>query len=338
MRSDIAAQAVMPAVVVKSFGGPKACRLDQAPVPQVTAGHVLVELAYAGVNFIDVYMRNGSYANSATYRHLLPMILGMEGAGHVVEVGADVEGLSVGDRVAYAPVRGSYAKYAAVPAWRAVKVPASVGLDIACALMLQGLTAHYLTHSAFPLAAGDWCLVHAAAGGVGQLLTQLAKRCGATVIATVGSPEKAEIAKAHGADHVVMYREVNFRKAVMELTGGRGVDVVYDSVGKDTIAKSIRCVRRRGLCVLYGASSGQVECVDPMQLAEAGSVFFTRPHLADYIATREEVEARAHDLFDAVAAGELKVTIDRVFPLALAAHAHRMLEAGLTRGKLLLEI
>ena len=338
MRSDVTAQTEMPAVVVKRFGGPKACRIDRAPVPGVAPDHVLVELAYAGVNFIDVYMRNGSYARSATYRNLLPMTLGMEGAGRVVSVGADVEGLSAGDRVAYAPVRGSYARYAAVPAWRAVKVPDSVGLDVACALMLQGFTAHYLTHSAFPLAEGDWCLVHAAAGGVGQLLTQLAKRSGATVIATVGTPEKAEIAKARGADHVVLYREVNFRKAVDELTGGRGVDVAYDSVGKDTIEKSIRCVRRRGLCVLYGASSGQVECVNPMELAEAGSVFLTRPHLADYIATREEVEARADDLFSAVEAGALKVTIDRVFPLALASHAHRMLEAGLTRGKLLLEI
>jgi NADPH2:quinone reductase len=204
--------------------------------------------------------------------------------------------------------------------------------------MLQGLTAHYLTHSAFELKSGMTCLVHAAAGGVGQLLTQIAKIVGATVIGTVGSHEKAEIAKARGVDHVVLYRETDFRDAVRELTGGIGVDVVYDAVGKDTIAGSIRSLKRRGLCVNYGGASGLVESIEPLELAEAGSVFFTRPHLADYLATPEELRARAADLFQWIREGRLTVPVDREFPLAQAADAHRYLEARKTRGKLLLKI
>ncbi|OGA41536.1 MAG: hypothetical protein A3G28_06620 [Betaproteobacteria bacterium RIFCSPLOWO2_12_FULL_68_19] len=205
-------------------------------------------------------------------------------------------------------------------------------------LMLQGLTAHYLSHSAFPLEKGDTCLVHAAAGGVGQLLVQCAKLRGASVIGTAGSAEKAAIAKRAGADHVILYRERDFREEVMRITGGRGVDVVYDAVGKDTIARSIRSIRRRGLCVNYGGASGLVRSIDPLELGEAGSVFFTRPHLADYIATAEELGGRAADLFVAWRTGKLVVTVDREFPLAEAGAAHRYLEAGRTKGKLLLRI
>ncbi len=262
----------------------------------------------------------------------------MEAGGTVAALGEGVSGLAVGDRVAYCIVRGSYAEFATVPAWRLVQVPQEVPLPIATALMLQGLTAHYLSHSAFALAPGHTCLVHAGAGGVGQLLIQLAKLRGATVLTTVGNREKAEIATRLGADHVIAYREVDFREELMKITGGKGVDVVYDAVGKDTIAQSIRSLKKRGLCVNYGGASGLVESINPLELGEAGSVFFTRPHLADYIATAAEIGARANDLFAWFAAGRLDVTIDREFPLADAAEAHRYLEAGKTRGKLLLQV
>jgi NADPH2:quinone reductase len=319
----------MRAVAVTEFGGPEKLALIDVPVPVPAKGEALVKLEYAGVNFIDIYMRSGEYARSQTYQTPLPMVIGMEGIG-------TVEGS--GERVAYCIVRGSYAEYAAVPAWRLVKVPADVPSPVAVTLMLQGLTAHYLSHSAFALERGHTCLVHAAAGGVGQLLVQCAKLRGATVIGTAGSAEKAAIAKARGADHVILYREKDFREEVMRLTGGRGADVVYDAVGKDTIARSIRSLRRRGLCVNYGGASGLVRSIEPLELGEAGSVFFTRPHLADYIASPEELAWRAGDLFAAWREGKLVVTVDREFPLAEAGAAHRYLEARNTKGKLLLRI
>ena len=328
----------MQTISIPAFGGPEQLKTMDMPQPGPAAGEVLVKLAYAGINFIDVYMRSGQYARSQTYQTPLPMTLGMEGGGTVAELGAGVTDFAVGERVAYCIVRGSYAEYAAVPPKRLVKVPDAVPLDIATALMLQGCTAHYLSHSAFPLTAGKSCLVHAAAGGVGQLLTQLAKLRGATVLATAGSPEKAAIAKARGADHVILYRDTDFREAVMQITGGQGVDVVYDAVGKDTIHKSIRSLKKRGLCINYGGASGLVTAVEPLELAEAGSVFFTRPHLADYIASAEELRGRVADLFAHHAAGRLKVEIDREFPLAQAADAHRYLEGRNTKGKLLLKI
>lgn len=328
----------MKAIAIAQFGGPENLQLMQVPAPVAAAGEALVKLEYAGINFIDVYMRSGRYARSHTYQTPLPMTLGMEGGGTVAALGEGVAGLKVGDRVAYCIVRGSYAALAAVPAWRLVKVPQKMPMPIATALMLQGFTAHYLTHSAFSLGPGNTCLVHAGAGGVGQLLIQLAKLRGATVLATVGSEEKAELAKQRGADHVILYRQVDFREEVMKITAGQGVDVVYDSVGKDTIEKSIRSLRKRGLCINYGGASGLVESINPLELGEAGSVFFTRPHLADYIATAAEIGARATDLFAGFAAGRLEVTIDREFPLADAAEAHRYLEAGKTRGKLLLQV
>ena len=328
----------MRAVAVTEFGGPERLALLDAPKPHPAKGEALVRLEYAGINFIDIYMRSGHYARSHTYQTPLPMVIGMEGGGTVEALDPGTRGLSIGDRVAYCIVRGAYAQYAAVPAWKLVKVPSDVPLPIATALMLQGFTAHYLTHSAFALQGGQSCLVHAAAGGVGQLLVQLAKQRGATVIATVGSAEKAAIASERGADHVILYRECDFREETMRLTGGKGVDVVYDAVGKDTITRSIRSLKRRGLCINYGGASGLVKSVEPLELAEAGSVFFTRPHLADYIATPEELAWRAGDLFSAWRAGRLTVTIDREFALAEAAEAHRYLEGRNTRGKLLLKV
>ncbi|MGC1818409.1 MAG: quinone oxidoreductase [Casimicrobiaceae bacterium] len=328
----------MRAIVIDRFGGPDELTPRELPVPSPARGEVLVKVEVAGVNFIDVYMRSGAYGKSDTYKTPLPMTIGMEAGGTVAALGDGVQGLEVGERVAYCLARGSYAEYALVPAWRAVKVPEGVPLAHATALMLQGLTAHYLSHSVFALKPGDSCLVHAAAGGVGQLLTQLAKLCGATVLGTVGDADKMRIALARGCDHAILYRETDFREEVMRLTGGRGVDVVYDSVGKDTIDRSIRCLRRRGLCVMYGASSGQVAGIAPLALAEAGSVFFTRPHLADYIADADEVGSRSAALFRHYADGKLKVALHGTLDLEAAAEAHRILEARGTRGKLLLRV
>jgi NADPH2:quinone reductase len=328
----------MRAVAIDRFGGPEVLDVRDVDVPAPGPGEVRVRVAFAGVNYIDVYMRSGVYARSSTYKSPLPMVLGMEGAGAIAAIGDAVEGVQIGQRVAWCIVRGAYAEHAIVPAWRLVPVPEGVPLDVACALMLQGSTAHYLTHSAWPLREGETCLVHAAAGGVGQLLTQLARRRGAAVIATVGTPEKAAVARACGADHAILYREVNFRDEVRRITAGAGVDVVYDSVGRDTVHDSIRSLRRRGLCVMFGASSGQVECVAPLELAEAGSVFFTRPHLADYMRDANEIRGRADDLFAAYTGGTLSVAIDRVVPLTEVALAHRRLEGRKSLGKLLLAL
>ena len=328
----------MKVIAVARFGGPEALEVIERAAPQPGAGEALVRLEYAGVNFIDVYMRSGQYARSHTYQTPLPMTIGMEGGGTVAAVGAGVENVKPGERVAYCIVRGSYAELAVVPAAKLVRVPDAVPLTVATALMLQGCTAHYLSHSLFPLRPGHTCLVHAGAGGVGQLLIQLAKARGAQVITTVGSAEKAAIVKSLGADHVILYRERDFRAEVMRITADTGVDVVYDAVGRETISASIRSLKRRGVCVNYGGASGLVESVQPLELAEAGSVFFTRPHLADYIASAEELNARTADLFAGYAAGKLKVAIDREFPLAEAAQAHRCIESRGTRGKLLLRV
>ena len=322
---------------VRAFGGPEALELLDWPVPEPGPGEARVKLAVAGVNFMDVYMRSGQYARSHTYTTPLPLLLGMEGAGTVDKVGAGVTDIRVGERVAYCISRGAYAEMAVVPAWKLVKIPEGVDFALAAALQLQGSTAHYLSHSLFALQPGHACLVHAGAGGVGQLLVQLAKARGARVLATVGSPEKAAIAKSLGADETILYREVDFREAVRALTGGAGVDVVYDSVGRDTIHHSIRSLKRRGTCVMYGASSGQVDGIAPLELAEAGSVFFTRPHLADYMQPHE-VRERARELFSLVQAGKLRVAIDRTFPVPGLEEAHRVLESRGTRGKLLIAI
>lgn len=328
----------MQAIRIHAYGDAGVCRLEQVEPPQPGPGELRLKLAVAGLNFIDVHLRLGRYAKSDTYRNALPMTLGMEGAGIVDALGEGVEGWSIGDRAAWCVVRGSFAEHAVVPQAKLVPVPADIGLDTACALMLQGLTAHYLAHSAAEIGPGSVVLVHAAAGGVGGLLVQLARARGATVIGTAGSAEKAARAAALGCAHVILYREADFRDEVRRLTGGRGVDVVYDSVGRDTIARSIRCLRRRGLCINYGGASGLVASIEPLELGEAGSVYFTRPHLADYIATPEELRGRADALFAAVRSGALQVAIDRRWPLAEVAEAMSYLEAGRTRGKILLEM
>jgi len=328
----------MRAVSIARFGGPEVLGIGDVAPPLAGPGEVLVSIGIAGVNYIDVYMRDGTYARSHTYKTPLPMVLGMEGAGTVAALGQGVAGLAIGDGVAWCLSRGSYAEVASVPAAKLVPVPGDVPLEIATALMLQGSTAHYLSHSAFELKPGHTCLVHAGAGGVGQLLVQLAKWRGARVIATVGSAEKAEIARALGADRAILYRETDFREEVLRITDGKGVEVVYDSVGRDTLPKSLRCLKRRGVCINFGASSGQAEPVSVLDLAEAGSVYLTRPHLADYMTSPDEIRARAGDLFRAWRDGALKVTIDAEFPLAQAADAHRRIEARGTRGKQLLRI
>lgn len=328
----------MRAIGVEDFGGPDALTMLDAPVPEPGRGEARIRLSRAGVNFIDVYMRSGAYRRSDTYKTPLPMVLGMEGVGTVDTLGDGVTGLLPGQRVAWCIHRGAYAEMAVVPVWKLVPVPDDVPDEIACALQLQGCTAHYLTSSAFQLGAEHACLLHAGAGGVGQLVIQLAKARGARVITTVGSPDKAEIARGRGADHIILYRQEDFRARVMQITDGEGVDVVYDSVGRDTIASSIRSLRRRGLVVNYGGSSGMVEAVNPLELAEAGSVFFTRPHLADYMRDAAEIRSRTAELFGLYAAGRLEVAIDRVLPLTEAAEAHRSIEGRGTRGKLLLAI
>lgn len=326
----------MRAVQVLEYGDRDRLTVREIPVPSPGKGEVLIKLAYAGVNFIDVYMREGHYRHSATYGASLPMTLGMEGGGTVERVGPGVESLKVGDRVAYCLSRGSYAEYAVVPAWKLAKVPDAVTLDIATTLMLQGCTAHYLSHSLFPLDPKHTCLFHAGAGGVGQLFIQLARVRGARVLATVGSRDKAEIVRKLGAEPI-LYREVDFREAVMDATSGRGVDVVYDSVGKDTIDRSLRCLKPRGVCVNFGGSSGMVESIKPLDLAEAGSVFFTRPHLAHYLRDSDEINGRAADLFAACLEGKLKVSIDKTYPLNRVADAHARIEGRQTVGKLLLD-
>lgn len=321
----------MRAIRVHACGAAEALKYDEIAVPVPQAGEALVEIAAAGVNFIDVQHRTGRYKPPA-----LPFTLGSEGAGIVTAVGAGVTEVAVGDRVAYAMVLGAYADYAIVPARRLVEVPAGVDLQTAAAVMLQGLTAHYLTHSTYALKPGDVALVHAAAGGVGQLITQVARLRGATVYGTVGGPAKAARARAAGAAVAIDYRTEDFEAEVKRLTSGRGVDVVYDSVGKDTFDKSLNCLRPRGLLALFGFSSGPVPPFDPAVLGAKGSLFLTRPGLNQYIATREELTSRAADLFAWLAAGKLEVTVDRVLPLADAAQAHEALEARQTAGKLLL--
>jgi NADPH2:quinone reductase len=326
----------MKAISIEAFGGPEVCRLVDAAEPRPAAGEVTVRLAYAGVNFMDIYMRNGTYARSHTYQTPLPMTIGMEGAGTVTAVGDGVTAHAIGDRVGFCLVRGSYAEFVNVPAWKAIPIPREVPFPIAAALMLQGSTAHYLSHSAFPLGPEHTCLIHAGAGGVGQLLIQLAKARGARVLTTVGNDEKASTARKCGADQTILYRQTDFREQVLGYTDGRGVDVVYDSVGRDTIHHSIRSLKKRGMCILFGASSGVVPSIEPIELAEAGSVFFTRPHLADYMRDADEIRSRSDDLFGLVARNALHVFVDREFALAEACEAHVYLEAGRSRGKLLL--
>lgn len=322
----------MKAIRVHQHGGPESMVLDDVPVPVPGPQQALVRLRVSGVNFIDVYFRTGAYKAEQ------PTALGSEAAGIVEAVGSEVTGLAPGDRVAYAMARGSYAEYAVVPSAQLVKLPDGVTFDQGAAAMLQGMTAHYLTRSTFPLKGGDTCLVHAAAGGAGLLIVQLAKAAGARVIGTVSTQAKADLALANGADHVIRYTAEDFEAVVKQLTGNRGVDVVYDSVGKTTFDKSLSCLRPRGMMVLFGQSSGPVPPVDPNILNPKGSLFLTRPSLAHYVLTRDELLWRSGEVLDAVASGRLRLRIDRTYPLAQAADAHRALESRATTGKLLLSL
>lgn len=328
----------MKAVQIDAYGGPGNLVVREVDTPEPRPGEVLVGLEYSGVNYTDVYNRNGLYAKSHTYASSPPFTLGREGGGVVERVGADVTSVASGDRVAWCLALGSYAEAAVVPAWRLVKIPDGIEMPQATTLMLQGCTAHYLTHSLFRVEPGMRCLVHAAAGGVGQCLVALSKHLGAEVFATVGTGDKAEIAASLGADHVVLYRREDFAARVRDATGGRGVDVVYDSVGRATIEGSMRSLARRGTLVNFGAASGAVESIEPLALAEAGSLYFTRPHMADYMRDADEIRWRAREMFEHHLAGRVPAAIDRVLPLEAAAEAHRMLEARETRGKLLLKI
>lgn len=327
----------MQAVRIHGFGGPEVLGLDDIDVPEPRDGQVLVKMAFAGVNFTDVYRRQGDYAESVTYATPLPFILGVEGAGTVAALGTGVAGLAVGDRVAFTRNPGSYAEYCLAPAARLARVPDAVALDVASAVMTHGMTAHYLS-SEFGLKAGDTALVHAAAGGVGQMLVQMLKQRGVRVIATVGSDAKAGVARALGADQVVIYTREDFREAARVFTEGHGVDVAFDSVGKATLHGSLYSLRRRGTCVLYGHASGLVRDFEPMELAEAGSVLLTRTHMAHFVATPEEYARRANDVIRWIADKTLKVSIQRVFDLADAGEAHAILESRGSIGKLLLRM
>lgn len=322
----------MYAIRVRAVGGPEMLQSESLPVPRPSAGEVLVRVMAAGVNFIDVYKRTG------LYRIPLPATLGEEGAGTVEELGADVTDLHRGQAVAWAGVIGSYAEYAVVPAAKLVQIPQGVSLETAAALMLQGLTAHYLATSTWPLRRGETCLVHAAAGGVGLLLVQIARRAGAHIIATAGTDEKAALAREAGADETIVYTREDFGDEVRRLTGGRGVDVVFDSVGQSTFLTGLDLLRPRGMMVLFGQASGPVDPIDPQLLARKGSLFLTRPTLAYYTATPEELRSRADDLFAWVTSGQLAVRIGATFPLGAAADAHRALEGRRTTGKVLLRV
>jgi len=321
----------MKAIAIERTGGPDVLTVHDLPVPEVKAGEALVKLEASGVNFIDTYQRSGHYK----LPHF-PFVLGSEGAGTVESIGDGVDNVAVGDRVAYAMVPGAYAEYAAVPAARLVKVPDGVSSRDAAALMLQGMTAHYLVNSTFSLEKGQIALVHAGAGGVGLLLTQLAKAKGATVITTVSTVEKAELSKKAGADHTIDYTQLDFAEELRRLTDGAGAHVVYDSVGKTTWEKSLDSLRPRGYFVLYGGSSGPVPPFDLQLLAQKGSLFATRPTLTNYAADTSELEWRASELFAAVKDGSLSLRVEHTYPLADAAQAHTDLEGRKTTGKLLL--
>ena len=320
----------MQAIRVHESGGPEVLQYEQLPTPTPGPDDVLVKLDASGVNYVDIYQRSGLYKMS------LPYTPGSEGAGTVAAVGANVRDVRAGDRVGYCGSLGAYATHAVVAASRVVVLPEAIDTTKAAALMLQGITAHYLCHSTYPLKKGDAVLIHAAAGGVGLLLVQMAEMLGARVLATVSTEAKAALAREAGADEVILYTEQDFEKEVKRLTGGRGVQVVYDSVGKTTFDQSLNCLAPRGYLVLFGQASGPVPPLDPQVLMHKGSLFLTRPTMGNYITTREELTSRANDVLGWAASGTLRVRIDRTFPLARAADAHRALAGRGTSGKLLL--
>jgi NADPH2:quinone reductase len=321
----------MKAIQIRATGGPDVLELAELPIPVPGPGQVLIRIEAIGVNFIEIYFRKG------TYKAALPLIPGSEAAGTVEELGSGVSGFKPGDAVASVSVLGSYAEYALVPAAQLVKVPAGLSPEKAAAAMLQGMTAHYLAHSTYPLKSGETALVHAGAGGVGLLLTQMARRQGARVITTVSTEAKAELSREAGASDVILYTEQNFETEVKRLTGGKGVDVVYDSVGKTTFEGSLNSLRPRGLLALFGGSSGPVPPFDLIQLSGKGSLYVTRPTLWHYVATRAELEWRAGDVLGWAAQGDLKLRTEHVYSLTDAAQAQTDLESRKTTGKILLE-
>jgi NADPH:quinone reductase len=320
----------MKAIQVTRFGGPEVLEYADLPTPSPKPNEALVKINAAGINFIDVYNREGRY------KVQLPFVIGQEAAGAVAEVGAGVTAFRPGDRVAYTNLLGAYAEYAAVPADRLVKIPDGVDDRHAAAAMLQGMTAHYLAYDTFPLKKGDTALVHAAAGGVGLLLVRMAHYLGARVIGTVSTEEKAKLARDAGADEIILYTQTDFEQETKRLTGGRGVDVVYDSVGKTTFDKSLNVLRARGMMVLFGGSSGAVPPFDPLILTQKGSVFLTRPSLGHYVISFDELQKRASAVFGLISSGKLKLHIEHIYPLKDAQQAHRDLEGRKTTGKLLL--
>jgi NADPH2:quinone reductase len=320
----------MKAIRVHAFGGPEVLQYEEVPTPTPDAGQVLVKLAAAGLNYIDVYQRAGLSPQQ------LPYTPGLEGSGEVAAVGPGVTDVQIGDRVAYTGVPGAYAEYAVVPAERLVHMPIGLDLTVGAAAMLEGMTAHYLAYTTYRLQSGDTCLIHAAAGGVGLLLVHMAKRCGARVFGTVSTEDKAALACAAGADAVILYTRQDFETEAKRLTNGTGVQVVYDSVGKTTFAKSLNCLAPLSYLVLYGQTSGPVPPLDLAVLSAKGSLFLTRPSLAHYIADRPSLEKRAGEVLGWIAAGQLKLRMEFSFPLSEAAEAHRSLEGRKTTGKVLL--
>ena len=320
----------MKAIQVQKSGGPEALTLVDLPTPKPKPNEAVVKVSAAGVNYIDVHIREGLYPSS------LPFVIGQEASGIVSEIGADVKSFKPGDRVAYTGIRGSYAEYAAVPADRLVLLPPGISEQQAAAAMLQGMTAHYLVYDTYPLKKGETALIHAAAGGVGLLLVQMAKNIGARVIATAGTEEKAKLARAAGADEVILYAQQDFEVETKRLTDGKGVHVIYDGVGKTTFDKDLNVLRPRGYLVLFGASSGPVPLFDVGKLAQKGSLFITRPTLVHYMAAHEELQKRATDVLTMIATGKVKLRIEHIYPLREAQQAHRDLEGRKTTGKLLL--
>ena len=320
----------MKAILVHHTGGPEELNYEEVDIPKPAPGQALVKIAASGVNFIDVYQRTG------LYKLPIPFTLGQEAAGVIEALGEGVTGFAAGDRVAYTSVVGAYAEYAAVPTKMLVKVPEGIDLTVAAGAMLQGMTAHYLTHSTFPLKKGDTALVHAAAGGAGLLIVQMAKALGAKVIGTMSTEAKAATARKAGADETILYTTQDFEAEVKRITDGKGVDVVYDSVGATTFLKSINCLRPRGMMVTFGQSSGPVGPIDPLLLSQRGSLFLTRPTLAFHIATPEELAWRAGDLLNGIASGKLHIHIEKTYKLANVRQAHRDLESRKTTGKLVL--
>ncbi|MBF0276953.1 MAG: quinone oxidoreductase [SAR324 cluster bacterium] len=320
----------MKAIQVKEHGGPEKMMLEEVEIPTIDSSKVLVKMGASGVNFIDTYQRSGLYPVQ------LPLTLGMEGAGVVEKTGSDVKNFSQGDRVAFTGIPGAYAEYISAPADRLVHIPDGVSINEGAAAMLQGMTAHFLTRSTYPLKKGDTCLIHAAAGGVGLLMVQMAKMAGAHVIGTVSTDEKAALAKAAGADDIILYTQSDFEEEVSKLTDGKGVNVAYDSVGKATFDKSINCLQARGYMVLYGNASGPVTEFNPMTLMQKGSLFLTRPTLFSHIGDRESLEQRSKDVFQWIKEKKLHLRLEHNFPLSEAQEAHQSLEGRKTTGKVLL--